>query len=510
MKRRAFNFLTYLLWSVCVSAYVTLSFILPDFLDNPISCFKTLITIFGYIVALGIASFWIIYLTGLNRKIACFFLPIFSIGGATVSYFRVAFHATITPMIIDATLHTNTREIADLVTWQLFVWIFLNLLISIIFVIWRLHIPNPNRSWLHAAITLLLLLAYYNGNPRLHKSINQRYPYNIVSSFAEYIHQQKQRQENRRILPYKVVQKTDSLDIVFILGEAVRADHLQLNGYERQTTPCLSAHKNIVSFPHIYSTYTHTSASVPFIVSPADSLHTDRVATHCSFIRILDEIGFKSAWISNQDMGQTYVSFMYEADTMIFPNASKSVFVFDPWYDEQLLPPLDTFLSMYSTKRLIVLHTIGSHWNYNEHVPPQWQIFRPLTTERIITGNSIEQICNSYDNTVLYMDYFVNEVIKRFETRSAILIYLSDHGEALGENGVYMHATNSTALHHPACFIWYSDAYSQHFPEKIKALYANKDKRYRTDFLYHSILSASGIHSDNTRDFDIFTNLERK
>lgn len=495
MKR---DIIKYVLWSVGVTFWAVVCFILPDFLDSPIHNTRTFFTVLVYLVALGGASFWIIYLIGLNKYVTWVCLPVFGLVGAGVSFYRFAFHATITPMIIDATLHTNGGTIAGVISWQLIGWLAVNIGIVVCFILWRNRLRNLSYSWVHAIVVTALLLLYYHANDRLQMSINQRYPYNIVHSFIEYHKQQQQLCQERKTLPYTVMPETDSLTVVFVLGEALRADHVQLNGYARATTPLLAARSNVVSLPHIYSEYTYTSTSVPFILSPADSLHPDRKATHHSFIHIFKECGYQSAWLSNQDNGRTYVAFMHEADTIIFPNASKSVFVFDPWYDEQLLPPLDELLTKNAPKQLYILHTIGSHWYYNLHVPEQYQSFQPVTTNRIITNNSEEQIINSYDNTVLYLDVFLDSLIQRFEQRNAVMIYISDHGEALGEGGNYLHAGDNDALHLPACMIWYSDKYAALFPEKVQALRSNKEKRYRTDCIYYSVLSAAGIESENS------------
>lgn len=497
--------LKYITWSLCVTAWVTIGFILPDFLDNPLQDFHTVISILAYLLALGGASFWLVYLVGLNRNAACIGLPLIGICGAGVSYFRVAFHATITPMIIDATLHTNTGTIAGVISWQLIVWIVVSLLVSIGFIIWRLRLQDVPYAWIQALVALVLMLVYYNANDRLKASINQRFPYNIVHSCSEYVKQQHQLSEVKQVLSYEPIALADSIDIIFVLGEAMRADHLQLNGYTRNTTPQIASRNNIVSLPYIYSEHTYTSTSVPHILTPADSLHPEWSASHCSFIRIMAENGFQTAWISNQDNGRTYFSFIHEADTIIFPNASKSTYVFDPWYDEQLLPPLDSVMMLGGKRRLVVLHTIGSHWYYNNHVPTQWQIFQPMTSNRVITNNTEEQIINSYDNTAVYLDVVLDSLIQRVENRLAIIIYLSDHGEALGEDGNYLHAGENYALHRPACIIWYSEKYATAYPDKIQALIANKDKYYRTDFLYYSILSAAGIEAEgHTSAVNIF------
>ncbi len=97
---------------------------------------------------------------------------------------------------------------------------------------------------------------------------------------------------------------------------------------------------------------------------------------------------------------------------------------------------MDSLLaSSTADKHLFVLHTIGSHWYYNFHVTDSLQLFRPLTDSRIVTQNSEQQMLNSYDNTILYLDYFLDTLIERFEDRVAVVIYLSDHGESLGEDG---------------------------------------------------------------------------
>jgi glucan phosphoethanolaminetransferase (alkaline phosphatase superfamily) len=84
------------------------------------------------------------------------------------------------------------------------------------------------------------------------------------------------------------------------------------------------------------------------------------------------------------------------------------------------------------------------------------------------------------------------------EKRCALVIYLSDHGESLGEDGYWLHAAGAEETKYPACVIWYSDRFAQQYPDNIEALHANKNNRYRTDFLFHSILSAAGIVVANT------------
>ena len=122
-----------------------------------------------------------------------------------------------------------------------------------------------------------------------------------------------------------------------------------------------------------------------------------------------------------------------------------------------------------------------------------YNYFQPTTDNRVVTNNRHEAVLNSYDNTIRYTDLVLDSIIARMKNRCAIVFYISDHGESLGENGNWLHAAGAEETKYPACMIWYSDVFAQQYPEKITALYANKNNRYRTDFLFHSVLSAAGI-----------------
>jgi glucan phosphoethanolaminetransferase (alkaline phosphatase superfamily) len=279
------------------------------------------------------------------------------------------------------------------------------------------------------------------------------------------------------------------------LGESLRADHLSFNGYERNTTPYLSQ-EDIISFPNIYSEYTYTDISLSHILTRADSLDSDLAYKERSFIDLFKHCGYYTTWLANQQPNKSYLYFMNECDTMISFNINKSSYVFDKWTDGDLLPPFETFIEKKGQNQFIVMHTIGSHWYYNSHFPDEFQKYNPVVKSRIVSSNTLEEMINSYDNTILYTDYFVFEVINRLRDKNAILFYLSDHGEALGENGKWLHADDAPPMHNPACWVWMSPQYKNENPEKYEILQNNKEKRYRSGFLFHTITEAAGIQSD--------------
>ncbi len=502
MKKEAF--FRYLLWAFVVTIWATICFIVPDFLDTTFADYPHFILPFIYIIALGIGSFWILYLAGLNKYFAAIFLPLYSILGSAVAYFRLAQHASVTPMIIEVTLNTNILEAQTVLSWQLYVYVALNLLISIALIYWRFRLQNVPYVWFNLFLGIGLLLAYCNSIERLHDSLLRRYPYNVVHNMYKYIETQQVKDQQRIMPEIYVTKNIDSLHVVCVIGESLRADHLGLNGYERNTTPKLSIRKNLLSLPNIYSDYTYTSASVPHLLTPTDSIHPESKHTTTSFIACFNHCGFTSAWISNQDYGDNYRSFIHESDTIIFPNADMTPGVYYEYLDEDLIDPM--LGSTRSPKHLSVLHTIGSHWYYNNHVSSSFNVYQPITNTRVATKNTIEQLVNSYDNTILYTDFFIDSLISTIEDKNSILIYLSDHGDSLGEEGRYFHANDGIECKHVACMIWYSDKYAQIFPEKVDALHRNYTKSYKTDFLFYSLLSAAGISPvENNEKLDLFS-----
>lgn len=487
--------------------WCVLCFILPDFIDNPWQGLRGWCTMLLYVTAIGGASFLLLYAVAVNKYLFSVFLPVFALMGTILSYYRIAFKATLSPIIIDASLHTSTESIAGLLSMQLFGWILFNLAIAVIFVVIRYKLAKPSAGGWQVVVVIGLLLVYYNCNSKLRTYIRNTYPFNIGYNLSLYIEESEYTHQERQHINVDVTELAhlDSIDVVLVLGEALRADHLSLNGYPRVTSPQLCQRTNLVSFANIYSEYTHTEASVPHILTPADSLFPQKAQTHSSFIPYFTAAEFYAVWLSNQNRGSSYTPFIEECDTNIFLNLSKSGLAYDKWLDEELLFPLNALLQVRRNKNLYIVHTIGSHWFYDRHVPTTMQHFQPVTDNRVITGNSLQQIINSYDNTALYMDWFVDTVISRFEDKTAVVIYLSDHGEALGENGHYLHAGGTEPEKHPACVIWYSDRYKAAFPEKVTNLQSNKDRHYRTDFLFYSILSAVGIEAEgNNPAFDIF------
>lgn len=226
----------------------------------------------------------------------------------------------------------------------------------------------------------------------------------------------------------------------------------------------------------------------------ADSLNPDRAYNEQSFITLFRKAGYHTLWISNQDITSSYAYFMHEADTLLYVNSGKSFYDFDRWMDIDLLPHFSKE-AMKHKRNLTVIHSIGSHWWYNAHYDVSSAIFHPTANSRILSELTNEQMINSYDNTIVETDRFLSGLINMIRHRNAILIFISDHGEALGENGNYLHADDYPQLHYPAAFVWWSDTYGLNYPDLIDALRKNSPNRHTTDEIFHSVIDAGRINT---------------
>ena len=139
------------------------------------------------------------------------------------------------------------------------------------------------------------------------------------------------------------------------------------------------------------------------------------------------------------------------------------------------------------------MHTIGSHWWYPAHYTRSQARWTPEVDSRIVSEMSRAQIVNSYDNTILASDSFWKAVIDRLRGSRSIVIFISDHGESLGEDGRWIHSADAPEVRSTACFVWYSPKYASFYPQKVAALRANAHRRVSTDYIFHTVLDAGAI-----------------
>lgn len=230
--------------------------------------------------------------------------------------------------------------------------------------------------------------------------------------------------------------------LVLVVGETARAGNWGLNGYARQTTPQL-AREDVVNFTDVHACGTNTEVSVPCMFSPFGRRHydEDKIRSHESLLHVLERAGVGTLWRDNQSGCKGVCQ---DLDAQRLDNADNpALCAGGRCLDEILLDGLEAQARARPGDRLIVLHQLGSHGpSYFQRHPPRFRQFTPTCDTADLGKCSRDEIVNSYDNTLLYTDHFLARAIERLRDMKdydTAMIYLSDHGESLGEKGLYLH-----------------------------------------------------------------------
>jgi glucan phosphoethanolaminetransferase (alkaline phosphatase superfamily) len=290
---------------------------------------------------------------------------------------------------------------------------------------------------------------------------------------------------------------------LLVIGETVRADRWQLNGYYRETTPKLSKIKNIINLDNTITGWSATRMSVPVIITRKKSNNTNIFFPEKSIVSAFKEAGFKTYWLSAQGpLG------MHDSSTALYAaEADKTQYLNltdyngGNIYDDILIKPLEAILSRNEPKQFIVLHTLGSHYNYADRYPNSFDKFKPsLKHEKNISlfdKYKKKEINNSYDNSILYTDYFLSEVINRLKHtgKIATLLYTADHGENLFDNQCKLsgHGYSTENDFRVASIWWNSDQYKNIYPRKVATIKKHQSSPLTTEHVFHTLLDIADI-----------------
>lgn len=322
-------------------------------------------------------------------------------------------------------------------------------------------------------------------------------------------------------LPYKVLDKTPSIinrknalpsTTVLVVGETARADKFASNGYSRNTTPFMND-IGAVSFNDVTSCGTATAVSVPCMFSRLSRQSYDvRIAeSQDNVLDIIHRAGADVTWIDNNSSCKGVCK---RVETIAFdPSRDPSLCDGDFCYDVLLNKLLkDVLSSPATTNRVIVLHMIGSHGpTYYRRYPAEFAKFSPDCPRSDIQNCDSQALINTYDNTIAYTDYVLGEIVNTLKNvPNASMLYLSDHGESLGEKGLYLHGfpyqiAPQEQTHIPMLF-WASKFEDSGYRNCIKNL-ANHP--YSQDNLFDTLLGLSSVKSITYQPtMDIFKQCE--
>lgn len=287
----------------------------------------------------------------------------------------------------------------------------------------------------------------------------------------------------------------EDVEAVLIIGESARGRSFSLNGYPRNTNPKLSA-LDLISYRPVTSCAADTRISVPCLITQATLEDPLSAAAQISLIRGFKARGFPSTWFSSHRVSgendSLIAALASETDKQVFASGS-----YKTRTDKAILAQVEPYLKDPSGKsRITVIHSIGSHWSYSNRYEPAFGTFTPVCTEAMAKACSIKSLVNAYDNSLLATDDFISRVIKSLAGDNAFVIYTSDHGESLGEDGNFLHGKPKRPEQRDVPLIfWASDIFRQKHLERYSAALGHKGLPLTHDVIFHSMLDCAGITS---------------
>ncbi|WP_318378280.1 phosphoethanolamine transferase EptA [Enterobacter sp.] len=451
-------------------------------------------------------------------------ISLFILLGATTQYFIWTYGVIIDRSMIANTLDTTPAESFALMTPQLLLVIGLSGLVMVA-AAWGIKLKKSPSRWrtlamkgisLFVSVALLMLIALcfykdyaalFRNNKELVKSLS---PSNSISAvWSYYVHH---KMDNLPLVRFGEDAKRDPAMhpagskhlTILVVGETSRGENFSLSGYSRKTNPRLEK-DNVVYFPHTTSCGTATAISVPCMFSGMPRKNYDEQLAHHreGLLDIVQRAGIQVLWNEN-DGGCKGACDRVPHQDMTKLNL-KDYCIEGECHDEILFHDIQKYIDTLHGDGLIVLHTIGSHGpTYYHRYPPRFRQFVPTCDTNAIQTCSQEQLINTYDNTLLYVDYIVDKAIKLLASQpdnvTTSLLYLSDHGESLGENGVYLHglpyAIAPDAQKHVPLLIWLSPQYQKQHAVNYTCLQKRaQNEAFSQDNLFPTMLGILGVQT---------------
>ncbi|WP_010177212.1 sulfatase-like hydrolase/transferase [Aquimarina agarilytica] len=482
----------HLLLNVSVVFFVTGA----SYYHLPLNGFKDTLIYLVHLILLQSSVAGVLFFLSLNKYVFKLLFPFLYIIYGLLGFGIYTMDISVTSSLLDAVFQSKIYIIKDFFTVELFNYLTM-LLISLVILLNKYNkVDVKKNSTLFSVISVLLILIFPLIESRRHNTFKIRQPYSLISSFEEFL--EKKEKVFESVVNGEYNADVSGLKVVLILGETVRADHLQINGYFRETTPNLLNISNCLSYRKMYTNKTYTAISLPQILTD-ESINESSKKKVKSIYSVLNSANVNTSWIGNQLLESSYESIVLENDEVNIIDKFKSISSFNKLKDEALLPYFEESLKKGNLNHLITMHMIGSHWWYEDRYNETERKYTPVIDSKYIPAMSKEQLVNSYDNTIVYLDLFLDHTIRKLEKieKPSVMIYISDHGESLGEEGKWLHAHDGKELTNPAFIIWYSNKFKEEYPEKVSFFKSLKDKSLKTDLIYDMLLNVFEIRKSN-------------
>lgn len=447
------------------------------------------------------------------------------------AYFMATYGVVIDAVMIENVVETNVTEAADLISGKLILYlVVLGVVPSVI--IFRVSVVYQNcwRAVLKKIIVILvslciavaLILSFSAGYAsffRNHKNVRlMANPLNLIYAGARYLAPDNAPKEMTKIgmdarLGDLALKQAKPTLLLLVIGETARAANFGLDGYVRNTTPLLDR-RGVINFPNFYSCGTSTSVSLPCMFSDLDraNYHAQDARHREGLLDVINRAGVSVFWRDNNSGCKGVCDRVNNEN--VFNSKIPSLCKEGECYDEILLRDLDAKLASDGSSQIIVLHQMGSHGpEYYRRYPPQAEYYSPVCTSNQLQDCSLEEVVNAYDNSIRYTDQFLDASIAWLKQQEAaydtVLLYVSDHGESLGENHLYLHGMPYSIApieqKHVPFLAWFSAGFINENKLDVSCIRAESSGEFSHDNLFHSVLGLLDIQTQVMQSkMDIF------
>ena len=441
---------------------------------------------------------------------------------AAASYFIDSYGIVIDYSMLANVVQTDSAEVLDLLTWRLALWM---LGLGVLPVLLLSRVQLLRRGWRREtlaklgsmALLLLCMLGIvmslykpYASLLRNHREVRLLLvPSNVVAAVHGYLkrelagpQQLESVGEDARHLQAVATSAKPRVTLL-VVGETARAANFSLNGYVRETNPEL-AKRDVINFPQATSCGTATAVSVPCMFQDVgrSGYQDDMARSRENLLDVLQRAGIQVLWRDNNSgCKDVCARVAYEDVSHLQIDAECSA---DECYDEVLLSGLQDYLDRLERDAVIVLHMKGSHGPaYYKRYPATFGVFTPTCDDSQLDRCSRASILNAYDNSLRYTDHVLAAAIDLLQRNAgrldSAMLYLSDHGESLGENGVYLHGmpyalAPSEQVHIPM-LMWLSAGLPRSAGLDTQCLRQRADELVSQDNLYHSVLGLMDVQT---------------
>ena len=488
--------LTYFVLIISFVTFLLFHFPFFKFVFSTLECtslggIKIITNLIILMLTLNAFVFYLIFF--LPKIIGKFLLVLFFNINAIAIYFIDTYSVIIDETMIGNIINTNYEESSSFFSFGLIIYLFFLGIIPSIFII-RIKIINESfkKKLVTFLLTLIFIVSLVFANASNWLWIDKHstklgalvMPWSyVVNTSRFYIHKS---QENKKeiLLPDATIKDTEKSIAVLVIGESARSQNFSLYGYKKNTNPLLSKTKNVYSF-NATSCATYTTAGLRCILEHENTSKLYEILPNYLYRNNVDVIWRTTNWGEPPIHIKNYLN---------RHDIEKGYGGEDSNYDEILLSGLkEQILASKNNKILIILHTTTSHGpTYNKKYPPKFEKFKPVCNSVELGRCTTEELINAYDNTIVYTDYILSNLIESLEQLNeynSTMLYVSDHGESLGENNLYMHGlpvsiAPKEQLDIPF-IVWLSDDY-----KKLKS-----HETLSQNHVFHSVLNFLAIES---------------